>query len=80
MIHFKYYRDKNGKYYFIPITIRFKKEIEILQKRLDSYYNKKRLDSILLDELEFIMKYQHIKQYREYLIYKSSYLLTYKKD
>lgn len=42
MIHFKYYRDKNGKYYFIPITIRFKKEIEILQKKLNSYNNKKR--------------------------------------
>ena len=42
-------------------------------------YNKL-IDCIVLDELEFIMKYQHIKQYREYLIYKSSYLLTYKKD
>ena len=41
-------------------------------------YNKL-IDCILLDELEFIMKYQYIKQYREYLINKSSYLLTYKK-
>jgi hypothetical protein len=40
----------------------------------------KLIDCIVLDELEFIMKYQHIKQYREYLKYKSSYLLTYKKD
>ena len=42
MIKFKYYKDKKGKYYFIPITVRFKKEIAILQKVLDEHKKKKK--------------------------------------
>ena len=43
MIKFKYYKDKKGKYYFIPITVRFRKEIAELQKVLDK--NKKNKQS-----------------------------------
>ena len=40
MIKFKYYKDKKGKYYFMPATVRFKKEIAILQKILDKHKKK----------------------------------------
>ena len=40
MIKFKYYRDKKGKRYYIPITIKFKKEIAKLQKVLDKNKSK----------------------------------------
>jgi hypothetical protein len=40
MIKFKYYRDKKGKCYYIPITIKFKKEIAKLQKVLDKNKSK----------------------------------------